>query len=476
MATVHTSPYSGTWYTSDAAELKRQLDELFEQSEERTGPYLLPNGLGFVVPHAGLVYSGGVAAAAYRCLEAQHPERVIILGFSHRGGPAGVSIPEVDAIATPLGDVPIDRRTVEELSGDTFQRAPERSLCDHSVEIQLPLVQRAAPQARITPVYVGRLEAPVRRKVARRLAQLAGPGTVFLASSDFTHYGRDFYFQPFPPDSRVSDNLHKLDHAVIEAASSLKPELFLEELRKTGSNVCGAAPIALLLEIMAAVPAEEVFQETLDYQTSGEITGDFEHSVSYAALGYFPAESFHLTREDQRLLVESARRTLDRLLATGERRAVYPERRTPGLARRAGVFVTLHRNGELRGCVGCKSAGSDLYSTVPEMTLSAALDDVRFEPLSGEEGHIAIEISVLSPMKRITGPEQFRIKIHGGYLESGYYRGLLLPQVAEGRNWDAQQFLSALARKAGTSAKIYADPSTRLFVFRAQVFGEDLVS
>lgn len=478
MSVVHASPFSGTWYAGDTGELKCLLDELFEKSRDRTGPHLRPGALGFVVPHAGLVYSGAVAASAYRHLEVQRPRRIIILGFAHRGGPAAVCIPKVDAIATPLGEVPVDDELVRELAGDgVFQRVEERSVCDHSVEIQLPLLQRAAPEARIAPLYVGELRGPVRRQAALRLAQLVAPDTVFLASSDFTHYGRSFAFQPFPADDHVAANLRDLDHSVMEAAGSLDSKLFFETLAGTRSNVCGSAPISLLLDTLDAAPCDEVFQQTLDYQTSGEITGDFRHSVSYASLGYFPASSFMLNSEDRALAMESARRTLDNLLGGGDRHPVLPERRTAGLSQKAGVFVSLHRRGELRGCVGMKGAEEELYRGVPQMTLSAALNDVRFDALRPGEDDIDIEISVLSPMKRISDASRFRVNMHGAYLEaSGCRRGLLLPQVASGRGWDSTQFLAALARKTGTHPKVYAEPESRLFVFRAQVFGEDLVS
>ncbi len=473
MATVHASPFSGTWYPGDPEELRGLLDELFEASRKRTGEYLLPGALGFVVPHAGLVYSGGVAAAAYRYLEQLRPKRVVILGFAHRGAPDGLWIPKVDAIATPLGDVPVDAKLVGELIAEPeFGVAAVRSVCDHSVEIQLPLVQRAAPEAAIVPIYVSRIGAAERRAAARTLGRLAGDGTVLLASSDLTHYGREFGFQPFPVDDEVSGNLRDLDGSVMEAAGSLNPELFLGALAKTGSNVCGAAPIALLLETLRATRFGDVFQQTLDYQTSGEITGDFHHSVSYGALGYFPAASFLLSGDEQELLLESARRTLEEFQATGNRRMIFPRSQTPGLARRAGVFVTLHEHKQLRGCIGTKAGTESLYRSVPEMALAAALDDPRFDPVTRGEDGIEVEISVLSPMKQIAGASDFQVGLDGGYLEAGYNRGLLLPQVAEERGWTAADFLKALARKAHAHPGVYGDPHTRLFVFRAQVFGK----
>src|SRR5579871_2328098 len=142
MHAVHVSPYGGTWYPGCRADLERLLDDLFDSSKKRTGSYLLPDAVGFIVPHAGLEYSGLVAAAAYRHIRAQQPRRIVILGFAHKGGPAGISIPDVEAYETPLGDVAADRTAMERLAAHRpFQLVYEGRICDHSVEIQLPLLQ-----------------------------------------------------------------------------------------------------------------------------------------------------------------------------------------------------------------------------------------------------------------------------------------------------------------------------------------------
>jgi MEMO1 family protein len=470
-AATHHSPYSGTWYPGDSSELRDLLAGLFESSERRIGSCLLPGGAAFVVPHAGLIYSGAVAAAAYRHFTEQRPERVIILGFSHQGSPPGIGIPDAEAYRTPLGEIAVDRECADRLAEHReFRPMPESRLCDHSVEIQLPLLQKAAPDARIVPLYVSSLDSNRRASAARALAGMMGSGTALLASSDFTHYGKAFHFQPFPDDPRVAGRLEDLDKSVAGAAGSLNAGVFLDALRETKATVCGSQPIALLLETMKVLQnGEEYFQELLDYQTSGEITGDFSHSVSYAALGYFPYSSFELSGEERDLLLTSARRTLEQYQKTGTRVAVPPERQTPALARRTAAFVSLHKHGELRGCVGTASAMEPLSKAVPEMTLAAALEDTRFEPVARTETGIDIEVSVLSPMKRIAGRHDFRVNVHGALLESGFRRGLLLPQVATERNWTAEQFFEALARKSGVKLAIYDDPSTRLHVFRAQL-------
>lgn len=470
---THLSPYGGTWYPDCRADLELLLDDLFETSRQRTGAYLLPNALGFIVPHAGLQYSGAVAAAAYRHVREQQPRRAVILGFAHRGGPPGISVPDIEAYETPLGEVAVDRETMQGLARQRpFRLVAEDLICDHSVEIQLPLLQHVSPGTRVAPLFVGYLNDRERDWAAETLAAMCGPDTIFLVSSDLTHYGSAFGYQPFPADSKISARLAHLDRSVMEAAASLDPHMFEEAIERTGATVCGRAPIGLWLRTLGFAAGEEIFQETLDYQTSGDITGDYEHTVSYGALGYFPAPSFWVDAAERRLLLESAHATLAHLRASSEHRPIPPHEVTPALARKAAAFVSLHQGQRLLGCVGCRSACESLAETVPEMTLRAALDDPRFPTVLGVEGEIDIEISILSPMKPIRDARGFSIGRHGATLECGTRQSLLLPQVATGRGWDAERFLSALSVKAGLGTRGYQNPGARLSVFQAQVFSQ----
>lgn len=469
---VHASPFSGTWYPDDPVALESLLGDLWKKSEERTGAFVLPGGRAFLVPHAGLSYSGTVGAAVYRHLERQQPRCVIVAGFTHQGAPEGISIPDVEAYETPLGRVPVDLELAGEIaSASPFRMSPESRLCDHSVEIQLPLLQKALPGATVVPLYVGRLDAAAREKAAGVLARCMSPDVVLVASSDLTHFGRDFGFVPFPVDRAVSERLRRLDFQVLESSGSLREELFLETLRETSATVCGAEPIALMLATLRRIESGgEVFQEVLDYQTSGEITGDFHHSVSYGALGFFPYPAFELDAQAQRALLDLARRTLAEYRRTGKK--VVPEFPSSGLAaleRRAPLFVTLHQYDKLRGCLGRTTPDASLEKSVPELTMAAALEDSRFDPVSPSEEGISVEISILSPMKRITQAGDFRVNEHGAMLKAKGRQGLLLPQVATERNWNAEQFLQALGTKAGAGGGAHLDPSAKIYVFRAQV-------
>ncbi|HSW49385.1 MAG TPA: AmmeMemoRadiSam system protein B, partial [Bryobacteraceae bacterium] len=397
---------------------------------------------------------------------------VLVAGFSHRGGAPGISIPRIDGYATPLGRVGVDRELAARLAASApFHLAPEAVLCDHSVEIQLPLLLRAVPRARVVPLYVGALDPAARERAAGRLAECLSPETVLIASSDLTHFGRGFHFQPFPVDGSVADRLRNLDFEVIEAAGSLNDRFFLDTLRETSSTVCGYEPIALLLATVRRLAGEEdFFQQALDYQTSGEITGDFHSSVSYGALGFFPGSSFDLDEEEQAAVLALAKGSLAHYRKTGSRRIPdMPPSGLPSLSRQAALFVTLHKGGELRGCLGRTRPIQSIESAVPELTIAAATEDTRFDPVSKTETGLDVEVSILSPLRRILRPEEFRVGRHGALMKSKGRTGILLPQVATERGWSGDQFLQALATKTGVGPEAVSDPSTRLYVFRAQI-------
>lgn len=280
MRRIHNSPFAGDWYPSDRRELLSLLESNQEVSEQRVC-LRQRRAVAFVVPHAAPLYSGVVAASVFRQVAAQGTARVILLGFSHGREHEGVFAPAaIDAIRTPLGDTTIDTDDIP------FEHLDEQRLCDHSVEIQVPLLQYAAPHAHLLPLYVGRLNRDERKRAGAALRRIMDQGAVVIASSDLTHYGRAFEYLPFPPGPEAASRLRDMDFSVIDSAASLDSEHFLDCLHQTGSTVCGRNPIALLLE---ALRPHAPVQELLDYQTSGEITGNWQHSVSYASIGYFEA-------------------------------------------------------------------------------------------------------------------------------------------------------------------------------------------
>ena len=207
----------------------------------------------------------------------------------------------------------------------------------------------------------------------------------------------------------------------------------------------------------------------LDYQTSGAIGNDFRHSVSYAALGFYPREAFDLDPADGEALLDSAESTVEHLRSTGRREPV-PAKGSSALDACRGVFVTLRQEEELLGCVGNVTGRETLAVDTAEMALAAALDDPRFQPAARTAGPIDIEISVLTTASPGRRPFARVLRPRGAVLEIAGRSGLLLPQVAVEHEWSTEQFLAALARKSLLGPRAWLDPRARLSVFEAQVF------
>ncbi|AFM27242.1 AmmeMemoRadiSam system protein A [Desulfomonile tiedjei] len=143
----------------------------------------------------------------------------------------------------------------------------------------------------------------------------------------------------------------------------------------------------------------------------------------------------------------------------------------PRLAEKFGAFVSIHKRGMLRGCIGCLTADDALHRTVEEMAEAAAFRDPRFTPVQTEElPHLELEISVLTPFVEIEDTADIQIGIHGLMIRKGNYSGLLLPQVAADRNWDTITFLEETCKKAGLSRSAWQDKETKIYVFSADVF------
>jgi AmmeMemoRadiSam system protein A len=195
--------------------------------------------------------------------------------------------------------------------------------------------------------------------------------------------------------------------------------------------------------------------------------------VGYGALAFYPAEAFGVSAGDQAKLLASSRRTLDQYLVAGRktRDSVPPAERNGDLSQRSSLFVTLKKNGELRGCIGTFAPRLPLWDAVAEQTLAAAAADPRFSPVSAAEGPLSLEISLLTPLKRLANWQQFRLG-HGVVIDLDGKAATMLPQVAEEMRWSREEFLENVARKAGLPRKAYRDPRAVLHAYSAQVFAE----
>ena len=472
---------AGQFYPRDPQRLRNMLTESIPASPSKpaTGK---PRAL--IVPHAGYQFSGRIAGAAYALLrDPAAIRRAVVLAPSHRVPLRGVSVSAYDAFNTPLGDIPVDIDACRELqqASRLITDRNDAHEFEHSLEVQLPFLQTVLREFKLVPVVGGQLSAAEQDDIARVLARhLWRPDTLWVVSSDFTHYGRSFGYKPFRDNE--PERVRELDHGAIDLICQDDVEGFQRYIHETGATICGATPIAVLLSALQHI--EEDFSiEKVSYSTSGEITGDHRETVSYASIvvttaneGGEESEStaeFTLSEEAKRILQRLAREAIASGLGAADPPAPEPASLPDVLQERVCCFVTLRLEGRLRGCIGTLEPHEPLYQNVLRNARNAAFSDPRFEPLSNPElPKINIEISVLTPARPIASPDEFIPGRHGIILNKGISKAVFLPQVATEQGWDRETTLTHLALKAGLGPNEWRR-GAELEVFEAIVFGED---
>jgi len=278
------STLAGTWYPADGRELRGLVEQLL--GEERSED---PEARAFIVPHAGYRYSGSTAAAAYAMVPAGRWRRALVLAPSHYAAFAGGAVFPGRGFETPLGTVAIDEDAAERLTELPLFESPARPYeREHSLEIQLPFLQVVDPALAVVPVLLGVAEdGAALDRVAEGLRIVADDDTLVVVSSDFTHYGAHFDYLPFAAADPVeaAEELRRLDFGAIEPICRGDVEGFARYLRATGITICGRGPISAFLRFTDG----DLVGDVARYATSLDVTGDYEHSVSYAAIAFRPA-------------------------------------------------------------------------------------------------------------------------------------------------------------------------------------------
>jgi len=476
---VRSSILAGTWYAGGRDALTKQVKTFLNKAEAKPVPGRI---IAIIVPHAGYMYSGQCAAYGFKLLEGKSYKRVIILAPTHQAYFRGATVSNVDYYQTPLGLVPVDSEACRALlAQDLFQTNPSAESYEHAVEIELPFLQLVLKDFKILPLIIGEVNKSDITSIASALKKYLDEETLIVVSSDFTHYGPNYGYIPFPATGEVRSNLQKLDMGAIDKIISLDLDGFLSYKSASKITICGANPIAILLAMLP----QEAKGKLLHHSTSGDVIGDYKNCVCYAAIAFSiptqaeektaPEQKEEATAEEEKegkgaeeaekvkssdFLTESEQRTLLKL-ARDTLNMYIKERKTPDpskytltehLKQPRGVFVTLEKNGNLRGCIGYIMGMKPLYQGVIDNTINAATRDPRFAPVSEEElSDIEIEISVLTPLRRISQDEVDKIEIgkHGILIKRGFYQGILLPQVATEYGWDRDTFLAQTCRKAG---------------------------
>lgn len=448
---------AGMFYPGEKNQLQKMVSSYLKKAD------VSPVGeevFALISPHAGFIYSGPVAAYGYRLLQQSPAETVILIGPSHRVHLPGIAVYPTGAFATPLGQVEIDEELAQKIiksspyiQADTSPHQPE-----HSLEVQLPFLQEVLKNFKIVPILIN--DVGKSETLAEAIIKNIGDKKVVLiASTDLSHY------LPYK-EARALD---------LEAISWLE-EFSLSALSKTEGRLCG---LAATISVLHAAQKLNYYQtQLLKYANSGDTAGDKKQVVGYCSLAIYKnqrkkKESVKgwLNQQEQETLLKIARQSIEEFFKGNKK--FSPGQVKGALQEKRGVFVTLTKAGNLRGCIGYLKGYKPLAEAVAEMALSAAFRDSRFPPLKEEElGEIEIEISVLTPFQKIKKIEEIKVGQHGLYIKKGFQSGLLLPQVATKYGWDREKFLEQVCLKAGLSPESWQEKDAELYIFSAQIFHE----
>ncbi len=289
MERVRRPVVAGFFYPSDSAELSKSIEDSFKH---RLGPGSIPTvsdvrlkeSMGFVVPHAGYIYSGPIAAHTYYKLALEGaPQTVIIVGTNHTGYGALVSVYPRGKWLTPLGEVEVDEELARGVVSESSYAEEDvyAHVDEHSVEVQLPFLQYFfGRKFRILPIVIMMHSLEVSRDLAKAIHSAvtkSGRDVVILASSDMTHY---------EPHSIAV----KKDLKAIEKIVSLNAEGFYKTMSELDISICGPGGIMTLIEYAKKAGGEKAKAELLKYATSGDVTGDKSAVVGYASIRFYLAK------------------------------------------------------------------------------------------------------------------------------------------------------------------------------------------
>jgi AmmeMemoRadiSam system protein B/AmmeMemoRadiSam system protein A len=460
---IHPAMFAGDWYDDQPDALASGVDSMLEAVTPIDG-----QPIGLLVPHAGHVFSGPVAAYAFKQIEGIDYDVVVIIGPNHRHPTfEDVSVWAEGGFETPLGVVPVNREVAADLleADERIVFDREVHLTEHSIEIELPFLQRVCPDCSLVPVVIGQPTEENLKALGDALIKvLKGRKALVVASSDLSHY------------PSYGDAI-QVDMATLAAVETGDPELVRQRIEETMAKgvpnlatcACGEGPLLVTMRVVKELGADTV--TILRYANSGDSpSGGRDQVVGYGAVMFWRWEPPALGQADKDALLDIARRAIADKLDDAELEALMAEK--PVLARRSAVFVTLLKGDDLRGCIGQIQARYPLAEAVRMAAIDAATEDPRFLPVKRSElDEISIEISVLSPFRRVTDVERdIQVGMHGLLIIAGDARGLLLPQVATEQGFDRVEFLEAVAQKAGLPPGAWQDAT--LYTFTAEVFGE----
>ncbi|MFC1931248.1 AmmeMemoRadiSam system protein B [Chloroflexota bacterium] len=427
---------AGQFYPGSASKLRAMLEMLVDEKAEKR------EVIGLVSPHAGYPYSGPVAGAVISRIKFK--DTFIIIGPNHTGKGKPLSIMTQGSWKTPLGEVKIDTELGKQiLSGSShLQEDDTAHQYEHSIEVQLPFLQYFQPDIRIVPITLAYSSAAVYKETGRDIARAVkklNREVVIIASSDMTHY-------------ESQESAQQKDTQAIDAILNLDENELLKRVEELDISMCGYAPAVSLISAARELGANSA--ELVKYQTSGDTTGDYASVVGYAGI--------IITAVEMHPLVRLAKKTIETYVKDGKT-LPPPEELTPEMKEKAGVFVSLHKSGELRGCIGTfEPTRENVAAEIIQNAISSATRDPRFPPVAPEElDDLEYNVDVLTSPEPVADESQLDPKKYGVIVESGFRRGLLLPDLEGVDTVDYQ--IDICRQKAGI------DPDEPVKLYRFEV-------
>lgn len=484
------------FYTGNPEALTQEIVRYLDAAKP---PTVTGEIVAIVAPHAGYQYSGQVAAYGYRLVRGKKYGTVVVISPSHVEYFPYASIFPGTAYQTPLGEIPVDTTLVNLIGSKSdlvrvdMKGHETRSLqrSEHALEVQLPFLQVALGAFKLVPIVMGDQGKNTIDALGDALGDaLMGRSVLIVASTDLSHFYSDA-------------EARSLDGVFQKRLRGFDPDRLYRDLLDKGAEACGGGPVVAAM--IAAKKLGATKCEVLAYANSGDVTGDKENVVGYVSAvmvkekksrigapgestsdpndaivsSDFPApprkskirDASELTKDNKIFLLKLARSVIE-AECEGKKLKIIPPP-SPIMKEPRGAFVTLHKNGQLRGCIGYIEAIKPLVTTIQEMAKAAAFDDWRFNPVQAEEvPHLELEISVLSPITEVTDPATIVVGKHGLIVTRGTNRGLLLPQVATEWKWDRETFLAQTCVKAGLPEDAWKQQGTKIECFSADVFSE----
>jgi AmmeMemoRadiSam system protein B/AmmeMemoRadiSam system protein A len=467
---------AGRFYPSDPVQLRAILTSLFSKAQAKK----VRNATAVICPHAGYEYSGIVAASGYNQVDAEKEyDNIFVIASSHQVSFIGASIYNQGDYVTPLGKVPVNIELANKLirENPVFSYQPEADKYEHSLEVQIPFLQvHMKKPFRLVPIVLGTQSEQSCRKIANALRPYFNDRNLFVISTDFSHY---------PP----YESAKKVDKKTCDAIVSNSADRFMgtlkenagEDIPNLATSLCGWTSVLTLLYLTGNDLSYEYVP--VQYLNSGDSKiADKSQVVGYWAIAVSRKESkpssteFNFTMDEKTELLKIARMTIEQYIRENKVPPIDASRFSDNLIMHAGAFVTLKENGELRGCIGRFTSDEPLYKVIQQMAIASSTEDTRFSPVTAKEiDELEIEISVLSPMKKIISIDEIELGRHGIYIKKGYFGGTFLPQVATETGWSREEFLGHCSRdKAGIGWDGWK--TADVYIYEACVFSEKDVS